>query len=130
MESSMRVSALGSRGHVCDRRDTNRLRSPTENGQSQVIAETAARLESTRNRPGLFRWIYESGRNKFTLLNVLYFGGALTIIAAMSLFMTVGWGARGRMQSSCRRCVLLSCVLACPSNAQKCSEAAESAWSR
>ena len=42
---------------------------------------------------GLFWRAWSSVSSKFTLLNVLYTGGALLVIGAMTLFMTLGWGA-------------------------------------
>ncbi len=42
--------------------------------------------------PSAARSLFRSVTSQITLINVLYFLGALIIIGAMTLFMTVGWG--------------------------------------
>ncbi len=55
--------------------------------------------------PGAARSLFRSVTSQITLINVLYFLGALIIIGAMTLFMTVGWGKR-----VCARACVLFCV--------------------
>lgn len=42
---------------------------------------------TTTTSPGIFMKLY----NRLTLLNVLYFGGALLVMGAATLFMTLAW---------------------------------------
>jgi hypothetical protein len=58
----------------------------------QLFLARVQAVEAEQNKPGMIRWLYESARGSFSLLNVLYFGGSLTIIGAMTLFMTLAWG--------------------------------------
>ena len=50
-------------------------------------AEAAA-----RSKPGVFRSAFSRAFSKLTILNVLYFLGALIVIGAMTLFVTLGFG--------------------------------------
>lgn len=52
-----------------------------------------APLFLTTTTKGVLWRAWSSVSSKFTLLNVLYTGGALLVIGAMTLFMTLGWGA-------------------------------------
>lgn len=51
----------------------------------ELSSETAS--ETLPQEPGIFMRMY----GQFTLLNVLYFGGALLIMGAYTLFMTLAW---------------------------------------
>jgi hypothetical protein len=48
---------------------------------------------AAREKPGVFRSVFTSALSKLTILNVLYFVGALIVIGAMTLFITIGFGA-------------------------------------
>ena len=50
------------------------------------VLETPS-VQTTSDSPGTFMKLY----NRLTLLNVLYFGGALLVMGAATLFMTLAW---------------------------------------
>ena len=64
----------------------------TQLSQLKMLAKSEephsdAASEMQPQEPGFFMRMY----GQFTLLNVLYFGGALLIMGAYTLFMTIAW---------------------------------------
>lgn len=59
---------------------------------SQDLRAAYEAEDAARNKPGFIRATFSRALSKLTILNVLYFLGALIVIGAMTLFITLGFG--------------------------------------
>lgn len=59
---------------------------------SQDLRAAYEAEDAARNKPGFIRATFSRALSKLTILNVLYFLGALIVIGAMTLFITIGFG--------------------------------------
>ena len=63
-----------------------RIGIPLDDVSEERSVESPSDTDDTSS-PGIFMKLY----NRLTLLNVLYFGGALLVMGAATLFMTLAW---------------------------------------